>query len=245
LKLLKRYNPRIPIYGLYGGALKSFPIFRQKLSGHLKDIYCIKGHTSMWKWKNSDLAVRAWYKDIGHSIDFDVVYIIEWDLLILESLKKIYPDAQDGTIILTGLTPLKNVSDGWDWVTTEPFKSQWHKLLRLVKNKYDYNQEPYASLGPGACLCKSFLEQYSKDVVPDLAHDELRLPLYAQLYNMKLKDTGFYRYWFNINNEKKFFNCNSMPIRDSVISAEMRKPNGRRIFHPYRKTFRDEHLPNR
>ena len=90
LKILKKLNPKIPIYGLYGGDKKDFKKYEQILNKYLVNIYQIKGKSSFWKWKNSDFAIGKWYREIGKSVTFDMVYIIEWDLLLLSSVNNIY-----------------------------------------------------------------------------------------------------------------------------------------------------------
>ena len=140
---------------------------------------------------------------------------------------------------LTALTPLKNIAHGWNWVSKEPAKSEWLKLLKYVKKHFKYNKEPYASLGPGSCLPKKFLDKYSAIHVPALSHDESRLPLFSQILGFKLIDTGFHKKWFDKEQNKKF-DCGNPEISLKIIKEELKKKNGARAFHPYRKKYNYE-----
>ncbi len=235
LELLNKLNPGIEIYGIYGGEEKDLSKFEETLRGHLKHIWVIKNKTNDWKWQNFDLALRDWYKQIGKDITFDRAYIVEWDLILTDSLDNIYAHIPKEELGLTGFNKLSLVEKEWDWVAEEPSRSDWLKLLEFVKKKYNYSLEPNASLGPGLCLPREFLEKYSEAEVPELCHDELRVPLYSQIFNLKCKDTGFYKKWFD-DDEKKYFNCVNRDIDIEIIKTEI-KNNGRKAFHPFRKLF--------
>lgn len=241
IHLLNKYNPGIEIYGLYGGE-KNASFYKNKLKDHLEHFYSVNKPEG-WNWKNSDLAVRMWFKEYGKTVEFDTLHLIEWDMLLLDSLGSIYKQVPQGGIALTGLRPLREVDDKWDWLLEEPSKGEWKRLLELARSKFGYNDIPYASMGPGPSFPRSFLEKYSEIEVPELAHDELRLPLFAQILGFKMFDTGFYKKWFN-NEEKKFFNCKGREIKPEIIREELKKPNGRRVFHPYRKVFLEETAKN-
>lgn len=234
LRLLKRFNPDIQIFGLYGGPEKDYKKFQKKLKFYLGDIYCIQGKTASWKWRNGDLAIRLWYKKIGKTLSFDMLHVVEWDLLLFDSLDKIYKDIPKDGVGLTALTLLKKVERDWPWVSKEPHKSEWNALLNFVRDKFNYNQEPYTCKGPALCLPKRFLERYSSIEIPELCNDELRLSLFSQIFGFKLYDTCFYKRWSN-ESEKEFFNCDGHEINLSIISKELVKYSGRRVFHPFQR----------
>ena len=242
LKLIQKLNPGIPIYGIYGGEQKDFSRCKKVLGVYFKNLYCIKNKTSNWKWKNFDLALRDWYIDIGNKIDFDMAYVIEWDLILLDSVETSYAHIKEGELGLTNLIKLSDIEKKWYWTTREPHKTEWEQLLAFAKRRFKYNQKPNASLGPGFCFPKSFLEKYSKVEVPELVHDELRVPLYAQILGFTAKNTNFTKLWFD-KNEHKYFNCRGKMeyyIDIKTIREETKKPNGRKVFHPYRGYFTEE-----
>jgi len=242
LELLKAFNPGTDILGLYGGEERDFQNITNPLSQYLSHVYCISGKNAEWKWKYSDLAIKLWYEGYGHRLSFDMLHIIEWDLLLFSSISQLYGHIPKNGVGFTALTPLENVQSRWYWTSQEPQRSEWSELLELVGQKFQYYQKPYASLGPGTCLPREFLEKYASIDIPQLCNDELRFPLLAQILGFRLYDTGFYRKWFD-EEEMKVFNCEDQEIKTSVIREELSKPSGRRIFHPYKGVFMLDKLP--
>lgn len=237
LQILKKLNPNTPIYGLYGGEEKDFKKYKKYLKTYMNDIYCIRDKSARWKWQNGDLALALWYRDFGRNIDFDSLYIIEYDLVILEPLYNIYGKIPTDTMGLTLLAPLKDVEHIWHWTAENNHphhRAEWLKLLKLAREKFQYNDSPMACNYVGSKFTKEFLEKYSTAKVPELAHDELRVPLFAQIFNIKMVDNKIQRGWF-MKDEEKYFNCDKRDIDKKIIVNELKKEKGRRIFHPYKK----------
>ena len=239
LELLSEFNPGMDIVGLYAGEEGDFQNIEKALRQHLGHVYCFSGKSAQWKWKNGDLAVRSWYKDYGYRLSFDMLHVIEWDLVLFSSITQLYSHIPPNGVGLTALTPLDNIYGRWYWTSREPYKSEWSELLELVARRFQYDQKPYASLGPGVCLPREFLEKYVSTDIPDLCHDELRLPLFAQILGFRLYDTGFCEKWFD-QNEMRIFNCEGQEVKTSTIRMELARPSGRRVFHPYRMVFTPE-----
>jgi hypothetical protein len=237
LELLKQYNPGTPIYGLYGGNEAVYPRVEQSIGQEFSHLYCLRDKTATWNWLNGDLAVREWHRRVGRELEFDMLHVVEWDLVLLDSLEKIYSSVPQGGVGITGLVPLKQIKDSWMWTRLESWwVPQWEQLLAYARDKYAYEAEPYASLGPGLCLPQAFLDRYAACEVPELCHDEVRLPLFAQSLGFKLYDTNFYQGWFDAQ-EEIFFNCKNKEIALELMRNELANPTGKRAFHPFRKAF--------
>lgn len=147
----------------------------------------------------------------------------------------IYTNINDGDIGLTGIIPLYKIEKIWFWTNVEPYRSEWIRLLSFVTNGYQYKSTPIASLGPGLCFPKSFLEKYSELYLPELCHDEIRIPIVSQLFGYQIKDTGFFKDWF-IHEERKYFNADKIKIEKEIIQSEL-MTGYRRVFHPYNEIF--------
>jgi len=234
IQLLRLFNPTIRIFGLFGGDEKYYQNIKKSLGNELEHIYCIPGKSAKWNWRNGDLALKLWYRDYGKDLLFDMLHIIEWDLLVLNSISQVYKCIPENGVGLSGLTLLKNMDKEWYWTTKEPYKTEWEKLLAFVKDKYNYNMELYACIAGGACFPKAFIEKYSATDIPELCNDEARLPLFAQIFGFKLYDTGIYNR-FNVD-EFKYFNLKQQ-INTQIILKEISTVEGKRVFHPYYKVF--------
>jgi hypothetical protein len=234
LQILKFYNPAVPVYGIYGGNENELHRFINVLGDYLCDIYTVKNRTGEWKWKNFDLVLREWYNDAGSAIDFDMAYTNEWDLLMFGSLDEIYTGINCGDIGLTGVIPLEKLEDNWYWMSGLA-KEECFRLIYFVIKQYHYKLTPLAVLCPGFCFPKSFLADYCKLNFPELCHDEIRIPLFAQILNYPIKDTGFFKNWFT-QDEPMYFNCNRQLINLQTICNELNL-NGRKVFHPFRDIY--------
>ena len=236
IELLRFFNPGLPVYGLYGGREWLAGHFQRGLSGLLDGFYTARGERRLWKWQNGDLLVRRWFQEVGHQIGFDMLHVVEWDLVLLDSITNLYRHIPAGGIGLTALRPLREMELVWHWTTAEPHKSEWRELLAHVRQTYGYQGEPQFCLGPGFCLPRAFLEGYARLQVPELAHDELRLPLYGQVLGHELYRTGFCPGL--PPKGMRVFNCARQPIRPQVVQAELGRADGHRAFHPVRFALR-------
>lgn len=236
LALIKKFNPDVPMYGLYGGPIDDPEGMQKGLKDELLDIYSFADKPDMWKWKNGDLATRLWHQHIGHRIEFDVLHSLEWDLLLWDSLDNVYKGIPPDTLGLTALVRLSEVESEWSWTRQDkPVRQEWLNLLSYAQKAYGYKEQPFASLGPGTCFPRAFLDKYvATSDIPEYCHEELRLPLFAQIFGIPLTDTGFYKKWFSAP-ERKYFNCRGEEVLLSTIQGELEKPDGRRVFHPVRE----------
>ncbi len=237
-RLLAAFNPGVRIYGIYGGRESLFPLFASALRGldGMTGLYCIRGKTPLWKRTHTDLAVNLWFRDVGRDVDFDAALLIQWDLLLFDSVERLYAPVPTDDVGLTGLAPLATVEAGWPWLTYASFRREWDELLVHVRERYSYVGEPFVCLGPGASLPRAFLARYAAMGIPELCHDELRLPLFAQILGFELADTGFYRQWFDPA-EERLFNADEAEIELDAIEGHLSDPDGRRVFHPFRHVF--------
>lgn len=234
IDLLLKFNNNIDIHGLYGGYISNFAQFSTKLRG-LTSITLLDKSKKEFLWKRGDLSILEWYLKTGKKLNFESVYTIEYDLIYLDKLENIF-HIPENAIALTGLININDISENWDWITKSPYKKESFRFLDFMKNKYGLTSM-FACLAPGSVLTKEFLEKYAASKVPQIAHDELRLPQLANAFGIKIVDTGFYNNWNNKNPEiERGFNCNKIEIPISNVLLEYSKGK-RKVFHPVFKLF--------
>jgi hypothetical protein len=231
--LLRRFNPQVPIAGLYGGAWgwrgAAFRGLGEPVIG--LDSLFFSPHPGRWNWQHGDLALAAWFRDVGHRFDFDVVHFVEWDLLLVASLGELYGHVPENAVGLTAYTPLSDISEDWDWANRPHLSEGTNALFAAARQKWGYQGVPFACFGVGPCLPRQFLEDFVAAQPPEFGHDELRLPLFAQLLGYEVVDTGFRSSWRSIADDR-LFNASGIPIDHVCIEEELRRPDGRRAFHP-------------
>ena len=218
VKLFRNLNPGVEIVGLYNdrglaGVDLDMPVYSVRLAFNQHEL-----------WKHGDLLIRDWFIEHGHKLDFDVLHVLEWDLLLLAPLVVIYPQVAVDSIGLTGLRPLSQVPQDWPWMNREPAGSEWRELYANVGG----NRPPYACQGTGTWLSRRFLERYAGVEPGRLCHDELRLPLYAQALQISMQDTDIAADWMT-----PFYNCQKQAIPREVVERELATPTGCRVFHPF------------
>jgi hypothetical protein len=240
---LRELNPGIPICGLYGGprGVKGWVAraAAKPLLG-LDALYASREPGS-WNWRHSDLVLASWFRDVGHTIPFDVAHLIEWDLLLVEPLDSLFSSVPEGAVGLTALTPISELEGEWTRLRHEESRKEWEALLARARSEWGYDDVPHGCVGPGPCFPRSFLEAYAALSPPTLCNDELRLPLFAQILGFRIVDTGLRGPWRG-EREDAFFHFRDRDIELSVIKAELARPGGWRAFHPVRARLNADEL---
>jgi hypothetical protein len=233
IALLRRMNPGVPVFGLYGGPAggrrHAFELGHRYFL-HLDGFYAIE-HAPIWSWKNGDLALMEWFRDVGSRLDFDVVHLVEWDLLLLEPLGRVYSSVPPGAVGLTARTPLTDVSTDWRWVRGTENVRQLAQLRSWAADTWGYSGQLDACLGVGPCFPRAFLVDYLAADPPELCHDELRWPLLGRVLGYEVADTQLRRAWHD-EAEDGIFGSTGAAVSTSTILSELAKVDGRRAFHP-------------
>lgn len=235
VETLRAFNPGLAVHGLFGGPHDAAAEAEARLGPSLDSFLALGGSPARWK-KYTDLAVREWYRQAGERLPFDMLHVIQWDLLLCDSLDALYATIPADALGLTGLTPLAAIADRWHWTRCEPARSESERFLAWGRDRFALDGVPLACLGPGYCLPREFLSRFADLEVPELGHDELRLPLLGQALGFRLADTGFYPAWFDARTEE-LFNANGDALDPGRILEELGRPGGRRAFHPCRQAL--------
>jgi hypothetical protein len=236
IDLLRQFNPKHDIYGLFGGEADQLKPALQLLGPKMSNIFSIADHAPGWKWRFSDLALHEWFVNLGTNIAFDIATVVEWDLVFLKSVDELYSHVSAESIGLTGVRAIKDIESDWAPTAMEPFSIEWQNLLSWARTTRGYSNEPLACLGPGCSIPRVYFERYGDLHMPEWSTDELRLPLSAQLLGIPIADTRLCRSWF-LDFELEIFNTFKREVLPSTITRELRIPNGRRCFHPFRTSL--------
>lgn len=233
IKILRYFNPDLPIYGLFGGSKKDYEIAKTQLDDLVENVWLFpEGKDPKWEWIHGDLMAKEWFRDFGHQVDFDFMYSYEYDLLTLSPLKDIYPNIDQGTIVLAAVTKLKGVEDNWYWTKDPTMRSNYLKFKKYMDQNYNLKVQQYASLGPGALFSRKFLEQFADAEDVDWVIEEITLPAYAEVFGFKLTDHGMHPGFGASVEKQRFFNCNDKEVDKKDIQFQMQKSGGIRAFHP-------------
>lgn len=241
LKLLRKHNPNIKVYGLYGGDPSLSAEFEARLSVYLDDFYIFSQDcSSHWKWYHGDQMIVDWFRQRGQYLAWDTIFIAQWDMLVFDSLTNLFPSLQKDELLLSGLRPVHEVEPWWYYIRPgSEERQEYDRFIKHVRDTYSYDQEPLCCEFIVACLPRTFLIQYQGIPKPELGFLEYKIPIYAQLFGIKLNmDHPHQPWWGDAPDAKKAsvfsrgLNSETTNVPLRVIEAHRIWPWGRRIFHP-------------
>lgn len=238
LRLIKKYNPSVKIFGLFGGNKQEAKKYQKYLAGYLDDFYTSPFTNDNWKWRHGDLMILDWYQNRGKGLGWDSVIIIQWDALVFDSLSNQFPQLKKDQIFLSGLKKLDQKTEKRWWWTGRSKKERkiFLDFLRHVKNKYDYSGPMLCCLFILQIFPRSFFEKYLKTKDRELGFLEYKIPIYAQIFGHRFYKRDLGTFW---RERQKDLPLNALPkkIKKSYIEKELKKTDGWRIFHPYYKIW--------
>lgn len=243
LRLIKKYNPDLQIFGLYGGKKKYAHRFKKFLGSHLDDFYISSNHNNpaSWKWINGDLMILDWFEKRGKNLNWDSVIVIQWDVLVLGSIKKQFPGLKKNQIFISGTRILDSfIEKRWNWTKQE---SKEHKnylaYKKYIVDNYDYKKKLICSLFILQIFPKIFFKKWSKVKDKQIGMLEYKIPTYAKIFNVPFYKRDLGVWWFQQQGKKREIrgmtplNARGIEIRKTLINKELKKKKGFRIFHPY------------
>ncbi len=238
LQLLKKYNPDLKIFGLYGGEISKVEEYESKLGKYLDDFYIFSGKTDNdWKWINGDLMILDWYDKRGRDLDWDSIVVVQWDMLIFDSLVKQFSEIKEGEIFLSGIRYIDDeLENKWDWIKHgSKDRQNYLNFLNYIKEKFGYVDKPMASLFIFEIIPRVFFDKYLTIGNKEIGMLEYKVPIYSQLFKIPFytKDIGVR--WHS----REISPLNAIPeeIPDKYIKDQLLQDNGWRIFHPYFKIW--------
>lgn len=237
---LRRENPDTPIYCLYGGPIEDAAHFEQRLIGLVDDYYAFAEDWDLIrKWLNGDQMLSHWYRERGAALDWDTIFIAQWDMVLLTSARKICGGLKEGEIILPGLRPISEVAHFWNW--TKPGSKDLEDFERFrtdLEARDAWPDEPLCCNFLTAALPRAFLARYAEEA-PENGFLEYKIPILAQSWGFTFcLDHPIQPKWLN---ERKFplherfwvtLHAEKFPIRPVVLAANRAWPWGHRVFHP-------------
>ncbi|HCU70135.1 MAG TPA: hypothetical protein DIC35_00085 [Candidatus Moranbacteria bacterium] len=241
LQILKKYNPDLKIYGLYGGEKKEAEKYEELLGKYLDDFYVSPYEDSDWKWINGDLMILEWFENRGERLEWDSIAVAQWDMLVLDSIEKQFEGIKEGQIYLSGTKILdKETENSWTW--TKPGSEErenYLKFLEYIKENYGYMGEIFCCLFIFQILPRVFFEKYLTVKNKEVGMLEYKVPMYAKIFEILFYEKDLGVFWSDRGKKIDELPLNAWPveIKKEFIESENEKKNGYRLFHPYFKKW--------
>lgn len=249
---LRRLNRRVRVYGLYGGPLSQQEEAKSYLVPWLDDFYSFpEERDSKWKWINFDCIIARWYRDRGRKLEWETVFIQQWDMLVIAPLQTLFPNLRPGEIFLSGYRPVKEIDDWWPWVKREKAigKQEYEAFKEYIAETFGYRGEVLACLFIVACLPREFLDCYARRGPPEIGFLEYRLPTMAKIFGTAVCQDDRHRPWWasdpatqHAPAQERTLNAVGAVVPLSVVVGEASSRTGKRIFHPVLRDIADWQL---
>lgn len=158
IKMLRHFNPQLPIHVLFGGKKTSVETCKKHVEDLVESFWHFdQSATPHWKWLHGDLLHKAWYRDLGHKLDFDFLFSYEYDLLTLAPLVELYPNINENTIALAACEPFtEKIERSWGWTSEQLPRANFLKFCEYMNSTYGIKRQAKVCLGPGSLFSKIF-----------------------------------------------------------------------------------------
>lgn len=247
LELLRRQNPGVPIWGLYGGPVGQAAEFEARLGPTLDDFYAFpEERPARWKWEQGDAVLLRWFADRGRHLDFDTVVIAQWDMVAFAPLQRLLRELPRDHVFLPSLRSVKDVERWWDRVDeAHPAnRAEYVAFVRQLREERGYDHEPMCCEFYLAAFPRSFLSRWLDACLPQHGWLEYRIPMYAQLLGCPLwcgpefRRPFVYEYGHVVTplarRWGRTLTAGKTPISRITLAAHLMWPWGDRLFHPFR-----------
>lgn len=238
LQWLKKTNPDLAIFGLFGGDQQQAVLFQQELGEYLDDFYVAPMTDANWKWLHGDLVLLDWYEQRGQSLEWDSVVVVQWDLLVFAPITKLLPNLQKDQLFLSGYKVLDpQTEQTWDWTMPgKPERVTFERFMECVRDTYHFTGQPTCCLFIFVVWPRVFFKRYAQFAEKELGMLEYKIPILASLFGLSVYDRDLGVAWGDV---AAGYPLNAFPqeIEEQYIKSEIAKPNGWRLFHPYFKEW--------
>lgn len=241
---LRRLNPDTPVYCLFGGQAADAEAFRVGLGGLIDDFYVFdQDWDAHRKWWHGDQMISRWYEDRGRLLEWDTVFIAQWDMLLLGGLDRLCGGLQPEQLILPSYQEVAAVEHYWWWVQPEcPQRPDYDAFLALMRRQ-GYDASPHCCHFVSAALPRSFLERYAAIPEPDVGFLEYKMPTYAAAWGYAVSSDHVFdpawKYDPDMGRLKWLLapiNAEGRTIPGWLVWLDYVR--GKRAFHPYYKSWR-------
>jgi KaiC/GvpD/RAD55 family RecA-like ATPase len=243
LRLLRRYNPDVPVFALYGGERADIETFKAQLAPYIDDFFHFSQEKSAeWKWWNGDLMITDWYSKRGQTLPWDTIVVVQWDMLVFDSVHKIFAGLTDGQMLLSSLRPVKEVESHWPFTTK--YREEYDEFINHIQSELNYSGPALCCNFVVACLPRRFFESYVRVKNPGPGFIEYRVPTYAEMFGIPFyKSKRFDCLWVDepgagsVSRWKRVLTTSALYIPFLTIIYHLLRKDGSRIFHPVEIPF--------
>lgn len=248
INLLRRLNPSVLIYGLFGGSRNDEPRVLAEIRPLLDDLHVFdEQRDPHWKWLNGDLMIAHWMRERGRALSWDTVVLVQWDMLMLEPVDVLFHDLELGEALFSGHRPMDEVSEWWGWAgRRDPEKAAMlARFEETLRRNWGYQGQLWCCLFIVVCLPRSFLSRYAAEA-PDVGFLEYKTPTLCHAWGTPVREAPRFQPWWAADPATRdappavrALNAVGQAVSPAFVSEQLADPGGLRVFHPFDQTFPD------
>lgn len=233
LAQLTRLNPGWPIYGLYGGPPEHAAAFLEAERA-LSDVWRFdEVRNAEWKWLFGDRMLARWYRERGHALAWDSLFIAQWDFLACAPLAPLFDVLEADQVLLPGLRPLDGFAARWWWTRADSPEAPRYAAFQADMRARGYIGPFEACQFLAALLPRAFLAAYTADGSDAPGFLEYKLPAWARLLGFRpVTLPALPVIWPGEPARRSVLRATKQPIDTCDILSELIRPHGARYFHP-------------
>jgi SAM-dependent methyltransferase len=243
IALLRGQNPGAPLYGLYGGPAVGAATVVAHLGPLLDDLYVYPGdRSSEWKWRHGDRLIADWHAKRGRQLPWDVVAVVQWDLLLAAPVREVFGELRAGEAVFSGLRPLAEVDPWWGWAgVRDPAKRPERDAFESWLRDAGLKAELWCCLFIAVALPRPFLDRYAAEA-PEAGFLEYKTPTLAAAWGFKVRAAAALTPWWaadpatrEADEATRALNAMGQAVSPALVATELARAGGRRAFHPVRE----------
>ena len=246
IALLRRFNPDVAVYGLYGGEPGDADAAREALGDLLDDLYVYEGaQDATWRWIHGDQVIAGWWRDCGRALGAQTVVVVQWDMLIAAPLTEALVGLAPGEAAFSGDRPLAEVEGWWGWggAGDAHQRAELAGFRARLRGEFDYDGPLWCCLFIIAALPCAFLDRYAAASQGEAGFLEYKLPTLARVFGTPVRALPQLKAWWraepatrNASARERVLNATRTPVDEALILSELSRVDGRRVFHPVFET---------
>jgi len=226
LKGIRRVNPNVPIFGVYGGKHSAIGQFSSS-SQLLDDLWVHPEMPEEWAWRNGDLMLTRWYTERGYLLDWQQVFVHQWDLLTTIPVQD-FVISSHKEILLTGVRSLDEIADHWIWV--QPWSIYYGEFKNFCSHPFIEGHSIWACIFIFAIFTRAFLTDFAKVVDNIPGFIEYRIPTVARILGYSFAPCEVCPDWDDHGDP--FLNGCQREVSIEQVRQRFRNSNGIMFFHP-------------
>ena len=232
LRIFREQNPDLRIYGICTAGVSQKRRFRV-VEDQCDNLWYLPDHDPKWCWYNLDKVACMWFEEVGVTLDFDKILVVDWDLLLLEPVDRWLDQVGGNEVKIIDVWENKKPDENY-WTSSRYPEYALFKE-RLSKDMPDAYVLLNAFLFAYACTKCSFAK-FAPQVISLPGYCEFRLP--TVMASCGLTVTNFNR----PKNWGSFATVSGLSIPKRVIQGELSNLKGFRMFHPVYEPYYNARL---